>query len=620
MRKLSAIFFLLLPTFLVAQQHPFNLKWKKINTAHFEVVFPENITDEGKRTANMLEFLYEPVSLSLNAKPKPLTVFLFNQTTTSNGFVTLAPSYSAWFTTPPPDAGLAGSNEWLQTLSVHEFRHVAQNKKENQRFTRFMNIMLGQAGRQAGSVFMPIWFSEGDAVGIETVLTKGGRGRNPAFERGMRTILLSEEKYSYSKAYLGSYKDYTPNHYPLGYFMTTHVRRTHGYNVWSDVLDRYTGYSFWPFAFSRSMKKTTGLNTQKTYDSTMSELNERWGGQTKNTKFDEPNILSPQAKKVWTNYYNPSFLDDSRIVVRKHGFDLPPTITIIGENGEDEIVQISDYKYISAGGQKVAWNTKTPDARWDYRNYSDIMIYDFETKAKKRLTKKQRFSSPSLSPDGKRIATIEFTTVSECSLLILDVENGDIQIKKTAEKNAILRRPAWSATGDKIVYTSTGISGISLIVFDIMKNEFRTLINNTFEIIGDAVFYKDYVLYNSTFSGIENIHAININTLERYQITTSKFGASNAKVSPDEEFMIFQDYNLKGFDVAQMHLNPPDWQKTTNQKYFESNYYKPLIEQEKRDAIDWEKELPKKDFKVKKSKTLTSEITTQRHAPFLPFY
>ena len=75
-------------------QNPPGIDWKKIDTEHFEVIFPPEITRDAQRVANTLEYVSEPVAKTLAEKPGKISVLLSNRTAQANGYVTLAPRYS----------------------------------------------------------------------------------------------------------------------------------------------------------------------------------------------------------------------------------------------------------------------------------------------------------------------------------------------------------------------------------------------------------------------------------------------------------------------------------------------------------------------------------------------
>ncbi len=161
--------------YYIRGQDPSGIDWKQIETPHFRVIFPSDYTDQAAYVADILEFIYEPVSSSLGHRPRRVPVILHNRTVVPNGFVSWAPSRIEMFSNPPPDNDPHG---WLERLAVHEFRHVVQVDKLNQRFTGIFSTLFGEhATGLALGVFVPQWFLEGDAVAAETAFTHGGRGR-----------------------------------------------------------------------------------------------------------------------------------------------------------------------------------------------------------------------------------------------------------------------------------------------------------------------------------------------------------------------------------------------------------------------------------------------------------
>lgn len=180
----------------VLEQTPARLRWYRLTTPHFRVLYPEGFDSTAQRTARRLEQVYEPVSASLDRRPRPISVLLQNQTTNSNGFVTLFPRRSEFFAVQPQDPGLLGTYDWLDLLAVHEYRHVVQNEKALQHYGRFLYTLLGNPGLALPLLTVPDWFAEGDAVSTETLGSTSGRGRIPNFNLGMRANLLGGQRYN----------------------------------------------------------------------------------------------------------------------------------------------------------------------------------------------------------------------------------------------------------------------------------------------------------------------------------------------------------------------------------------------------------------------------------------
>jgi hypothetical protein len=271
-------------TEVLLEQNPPSVKWRQIDTRSFKIIFPRDFEDEAQRMANTMEHLYYPVSKTMGVQPRKLPIILQNQNAISNGFVTVAPRRSEFYSMPPQDYNFLGSNDWLNLLAVHEYRHVVQYQRSETGW--FIKATKTIFGGDVWSFFThvgsPSWFWEGDAVATETALTPSGRGRIPNFDLAFRTNLLERGGYNYHKQYLGSFKDYVPNYYVLGYHMVTHVRRKHGEEVWPKIFTRTFNNPYIPFNFSRSMKVETGNKLMKTYKNMLQEVDSLWKWQIDN--------------------------------------------------------------------------------------------------------------------------------------------------------------------------------------------------------------------------------------------------------------------------------------------------------------------------------------------------
>lgn len=85
---------------------------------------------------------------------------------------------------------------------------------------------------------MPLWMMEGDAVQTETEMSTYGRGLQPSFTMHYRAIGDVYDEYkNFDKWICGSYKDYIPNHYSLGYLVCRHSYNRFGTIIGNDVAE-----------------------------------------------------------------------------------------------------------------------------------------------------------------------------------------------------------------------------------------------------------------------------------------------------------------------------------------------------------------------------------------------
>ncbi|MGI4864479.1 MAG: hypothetical protein ACRYFZ_11210 [Janthinobacterium lividum] len=570
-RPLLILPFLLLATAKIAaqslpiiSQNPPSLRWQEVRTPHFRVLYPAGLDTAAQRTAQRLEAVHGPDGATLGVSAKPIAVVLQNQTTVSNGFVTFLPRHAEFFTTPEQGQGL-GTVDWLDGLVVHEFRHVNQFDKARQGFGRVTHTLLGDGGLGVAAVGVPQWFFEGDAVGTETALTRSGRGRIPYFGLGLRANLLDGQLYSYQKAVNGSLRDNVPDWYVLGYFLTSYAKVHYGPDVWSRILDQYYRFPFYPFSFSNSIRRTTGLRVEELYQRTMRELDSTWRAEQMARPAPTPvRELSGQANtRVFTQYQYPQYVNDSTVLALKTGLNNIPQLVLLGHHGREKRVftlgSINIPEMLSVGGNKAVWPEFRQSPRWGQKMYSELKILDLKTGSVRRLATGTRYTAAALSPDGTRLVAVRTDASYHHALVVLDANTGVVIKTLPNPHNDFYQQPRWTPDGRRVVTVALSAAGKTLQLLDPATGETNNLLPVANVNLANPQPWGDYVLYNSPQSGVDNIYAVSLKNEVTYRVTNRPTGAYHAAVSPDGQHLAFHDYRAAGARVVEIELNQFYW-------------------------------------------------------------
>ena len=559
-----------------SEQYPPSVKWGQINTNGFRIIYPIELGSEAQRMAATLDHIVQAVSKSLNKKPRKISIILQNQTVVSNGFVQLAPRRSEFNTLPPQSQDF---QDWLNSLAIHELRHVVQIDKLSGKLKAplFEELALAFFG-----ISLPAWFFEGDAVGIETTLSHAGRGRLPEWEQIFRTNTLSGKNYSYSKNYLGSMKDRTPGYYQLGYFMTTKLRRDYGAGILDSIMSRIATFPLRPYNLSNSMKKFTGMGTKTLHDTTLSELRQLWQNQAGLTGAINYPSLNTRKNKIPSEYLFPVRLEDGSLLSLKHSFaHTPALVRIDTSNTEHTVLQIGfqtepNFKY-AAG--KVVWDELRFDNRFYKRSFSVINTYDLRSKKFKQLSQKSRMFSPAISADGSKIAVVNADLAGKFNLLELNADNGEIIKEYKIPDGLNLQTPSYNEDGTKIICAVTGKEGTGLMEFNTHTSENRLIIPFQRQQISRPVYADQLILFRAHYNGISNIYSISSDH-SIAQITSSAYGANNPSYDIDKNTVLFNTEQIHGYDIAQIDLrnNPAIPIQEIKNNFID--YASPLVMQE----------------------------------------
>jgi hypothetical protein len=566
-------------------QNPANLRWYRIKTPHFSVLYPEGFGTSAQRTAHKLEGIYEPVSATLGRKPRRLSLILQNQTTINNGFVTLTPRRSEFFTTAPQDPGLLGTYNWLDLLAVHEYRHVVQYEKARQGFGNVLFTLFGYNALEVATYGIPDWFAEGDAVGTETVLSQSGRGRIPNFDMGYRANLLAGRRFNYNKSVCGSFRDNVPNHYVLGYLMTTNLRRENGADGWSRVLNEYYHRFPWPFSFSASVKKVTGTRVDKVYDRTVNDVAETWAKQREGLKISPatPLPVKPE-KRVYTNYQYPQYVSDSTVLAMKNGLGDIQQLVLLRRNGTEKKVFVqglfNDPDMLSVNAGRAVWVEFRYHPRWAQKVWSEIRSLDLVTGQQTRLTSQTRYTAVALSPDGFSLVAVDNTETGKTRLLVLDAETGTVKQTLPNPFNDFYLHPRWSDDSKSIIAVSLNDGKKTIQRIDATTGQRTDLLPPLNRNISHPQQWGNFVLFNSPQSGIDNLYAVDTRNGRTFQVSSRPLGAYHAAVSPNNKTLAFHDFTVDGFRIMETPLDPANWTPAIDVPDRTVRYFGPLIAQE----------------------------------------
>jgi len=568
-KKVLACLFLFLPLikpcypqYFSTGQDPASLHWRQIKTDKFKIIFPEYFEKKAQYLANIMDMVCANETYTLPAKVPRIPIIIHTQSAISNGLTAWAPKRIELYPCAPQQTY---AEEWLEQLSLHEYRHAVQISKLHRGFTKALYCIFGEQGTAAVlGLFIPTWFLEGDATVTETALSKTGRGRSALFESPLRSQLIEKGFYSYDKAVLGSYKTYTPDAYFLGYYLVGQIRKKYGPDVWNSALDKVAKYPFMVVPFNSGIRKVTKLSKVKLYKQTLSGLEDEWRLQVIASNHRIPRYLTRRNPKNFSVYTHPLYLNDSTILADKSCMDDIDRFVLINRKTGNEKILLTPGNHISGttsiSGDYIVWSEQEPDHRWQNKDYAEIKLYNLKTRKIRNLTHESRYFSPIVSPDGKQVAAVYTTTDNTCSIHVLNILTGKVVRVYPIERFATAITPNWSPDGTKIVFTLLNEKGETIAVLDVKTGSIRYILPFEYqEFNGPAYFHNRHIIFSADYSGIENLYAVDTLTSEKFQITSGKFACLDPDFSSDKKFLLYSEYTSDGLMVVEAEVDTTRW-------------------------------------------------------------
>ncbi len=560
MRKLLFLYFIfLIPCSVFSQQfggNPPTQKWKQINTDSVRIIFPVGLDSQANRAASIVHYLAAAKPVSLGDQLKKINIVLQNQTTVPNGYVQLGPFRSEFFLTPDLNNFGQGSISWGDQLALHEYRHVQQFNNFNNGLSKLMKTLFGQEGYAlAINAAIPDWFYEGDAVYHETVLTKQGRGRIPLFLNTYPSLWQGGKKYSWMKLRNGSFKDYVPNHYNLGYLLVNYGREKYGEDFWTKVTKDASAFKGLLYPFQVAIKKYAGVD----YKTFREQAFDFYKKNTERIAATRDEYLFPVKKNFVNNYSFPYAAGNDSLVYLKSSSRQRATFYIKDGKGEHKLKtrDISIDEQFSYRNGKIVYAAFETDPRWGWKDYSVIKVIDVQTGVQRKITGKSKYFTPDISADGSKVAAVQVDEKGRSELHIIDAANG--QVIKTIHSSEInlFTDPKFIDENSLVTAVRLSDGKMALATAEIATGNTVRLTPPSFNVVGYPCVNNGIIYFTASYSGNDDVFALRMSDKKIFKITDGPLGnyyanAGNGKIT-------WSAFTAEGYQIKQMNEKDIVW-------------------------------------------------------------
>ena len=538
-------------------------KWRSIETRDFKIIYPDYLEVSARESAVYFQQNATNVQSGLNTRPRQTPIILHPNFANSNAYAIWAPQRIEILTTPGQDTY---GDPWLHQLALHEYRHIIQLSKLEQGITKGLSYVFGQqAVAVSTGLFVPSWFLEGDAVVTETIFSETGRGRVPAFSNRFRAQLAEKGSYSYPKAYFGSYRNFVPDVYTLGYHIVSYGREKYGNELWNSAMDAVARKPYTITPFNYGIRKISGLNKKGLYKETVANLDTTWGGKQSG---DAKYIKSVAKTDEYINYLNPFLINDTTLVALKTSFSKRPQIVKIKPSGEEKALLTTGYipdNIISYHKGWLAWTEYRPHVRWQTVSYTDVVLYNTMSGEKHRKRYKRKLYAPVSTENGDGFAAIEYTPDGKAFMVTI-TDSGEQKTEVPEGIHPIT--PVWAEEGKSLIFIAVDASGKGFMKFDIGRASFSRIGEPSYTEISDPAVAGEWLYFTGTSGNKNQLCRMKLNGGSTEIITASAYGAVRPHINL--ETITYSDYTANGYRIATKPLkslvkqpyvsdHPHDW-------------------------------------------------------------
>ena len=559
MRKfaLSLLLLLAVPFGLRAQFYspgtdPGRLRWYSIDSPYYRIIYPEGADSLARNYLRLMEQFREPIGRSIRYTPQSarwkerFPIVLHTHHLTTNGSVAYAPIRMDFYTTPESYGPNPAS--WDIELASHEPRHQAQLEKlESAGLFKGLSYAMGQGAAPLGwMLYAASVRGEGDAVAVETGLARGTRARTADFLNYMQVAFDQGDWRNLTRWSKGSYKNYTPDYYKAGYMLMAGMRY-----LYSDPYFTAEGIEkalknpllIAPYNFSKVIRQLSGKFPDKAFVDIMHAFNDVWqadaAARAPFIPLGEP--VTP-ADAFPLNYSSPVWADGTLYALREGYLQTSELVSIKDGRIRKERTfssQASHLAYDPVLG-RIYWSEIIPHLRWSLDGTSAIRYLDLKTGRTRDLAPGHRYFNPSPSPDGTRVAAVEYAVTGESYLVVLSARDGSVTLRQRAPEGIQLTESAWM--GEDLY-----LMGLSREGFGLYKAtpSWETILAPTHQKVVNLCSAEEALEWVSDRTGVNERYRFFPAQGKLLQLTSTRYGATDFREVGDTLYCISQTLDGK---------------------------------------------------------------------------
>ena len=515
--------------FYYTGDNPWSVKWQKLETSHFRIIYPQGMDSLAIVYGKTLEQYRIPDSRSLGMVPGDLQwgktpVVLHAFYGLANGSVTWTPKRMDLYTVQEPYS--PDPSSWISNLVVHETRHLGQMQFGYRKWLKPFNFIVGEMATGAFAGLYPnLAILEGDAVVTETALTHSGRGRNADFLNYYRMAFDSGDYRNWWQWRYGSQRHYTPNHYALGYLTIAGMRYAYDDTLFTKkYFDYAVSHPLHIGDMQKTIKRGSGMKFKKAFLDIQKSFHTIWAeDEALRSPFIDSTPATPVAKR-YTDYYGNEYISDGVYSVKSGMTNSSHLVKVNKDGTQDNLGPFCSYHSpLRHHGDTIYWSEYKPDPRWSMRSFS--IIKGRVSSTGKTFTignKSSRYYSPAASADNE-LSVTEYPFKGGSRLLVMDSRNGSIKGTFKAPDSLQIVESCWIG---RDIYFS-GVSGKGIGIYKLCSEQAEMVIAPESVSLRNLKSLGSLITFTCDRTGTDEIYSLDTNTLVLKQLTNTRYGAED---------------------------------------------------------------------------------------------
>ena len=532
---------------------PSSIKWSRLRSDSIKLIYPTYWEQNARKALFLFDTIRPYISHGYDRGPARTPVIMHTQNMQSNGVVSYVPKRIELVTFP----GIDGFAEpWFKQLIAHEYRHSVQFHNINRSTIKALSVLFGEQGFMIGSLVLPTWYMEGDAVMAETQMTTYGRALQPSFTMEYRALgkrITRTRNWQLDRWFCGSYRHHIPNHYKMGYQMTRWMYENLGSDIWNRISRYSSNYPFFIIPRTIYLKHHHDMWGSEIFRNTFNELAEYWESLP---QVDDSAEKIATPIKSYTTYAHPQWLNDTTIVALKEDLaNHQALVQVDSRTGDEKVLCYTGYisSRPTLGRNRIYWTEYRNSTVWAERVNSELCYYDFVEGRKRHAASKHQVFLPIIDGEGA-LCYVAWSYAGQFSIRQgFDYERNHYDFEPDIE----IRSLAWDNATNRLYFIALDERGSWIGALNRDWSGYEEITEPRFITISDLRAQNGTLYFGSIVSGKDEAHSLDLATSTEYRITESNYGSFQPAPNKADNQAIVTTYDSMGYKLAVQSLDQP---------------------------------------------------------------
>ena len=514
-------------------------RWKQMKTRDYRVVYPDTAANIASRMMYYLDAVKDDISYGYRYPAMSIPFVVHPENFNSNGLVMWMPRRVEFLSTPSTNSY---ATPWVKQLIAHEYRHAVQYNNLNRGVVKGLSYLLGQQGSTAGLLIMPLWVMEGDCVMMETEMTTFGRGLQPSFTLTYRAYgNVGDAFKNIDKWFCGSYKDYIPDHYQLGYLISRHTYNRFGRTIGDGLAEITTRRPYMMLSTSWTLNKVFANSETKLFYDTFYTLANHW---EKLPKVQSTTYIPIPKTRSHTIYSYPQVTYDGDIIMLKEDLDKPSAFVRLDSIGVEQHIAYTGYVSTRPALSKMGrlwWTEYRRSVLFDHEIHSMLCYMDLGEERPRYIAEHDNVLYPTPT-EGHGIAWVEYTPDGRYTIVV----NGATELDERTPLpyGSEIHGMAWDDKGLELYVLITNDDGMHIA--RVVRGGTEMVTRPSYSTLSDLRAAGGKLYFGSISSGLDELHYYDIAEGKEYRISQSRYG-SFQPMPYDDERVVATSYDKRGY-------------------------------------------------------------------------